>query len=52
VARVYERVGFVLEGTLRRDVFREGRYLDTLRMAILVDEWRAASGAAASGTDA
>jgi RimJ/RimL family protein N-acetyltransferase len=39
--RVYERVGFVYEGTLRRAVFREGRYLDVIRMAILADEWRA-----------
>jgi len=39
--RVYERVGFVHEGTLRRAVFREGRYLDVHRMAILADEWRA-----------
>ncbi|HEY5436625.1 MAG TPA: GNAT family protein [Candidatus Limnocylindrales bacterium] len=39
--RVYERVGFVLEGTLRRAVFREGRYLDVHRMAILADEWQA-----------
>jgi RimJ/RimL family protein N-acetyltransferase len=42
--RVYERVGFVHEGTLRRAVFREGRYLDVHRMAILADEWRAARG--------
>jgi diamine N-acetyltransferase len=39
--RVYERVGFVLEGTLRHAVFREGRYLDLHRMAILAEEWRA-----------
>jgi diamine N-acetyltransferase len=39
--RVYERVGFVLEGTLRRAVYRDGRYLDVARMAILADEWRA-----------
>jgi RimJ/RimL family protein N-acetyltransferase len=39
--RVYERVGFVHEGTLRRAVFREGRYVDVIRMAILRDEWRA-----------
>ena len=39
--RVYERVGFVHEGVLRRAVFREGRYADVHRMAILVDEWRA-----------
>jgi RimJ/RimL family protein N-acetyltransferase len=40
--RVYERVGFVHEGTLRHAVFREGRYLDVLHMSILADEWRAA----------
>jgi diamine N-acetyltransferase len=39
--RVYERVGFVREGVLRHAAFREGRYLDLDRMAILVDEWRA-----------
>ena len=39
--RVYERVGFVLEGTLRRAVFREGQYRDVHRMAILADEWQA-----------
>jgi diamine N-acetyltransferase len=44
--RVYERVGFVHEGTLRRAAFREGRYLDVIRMAILADEWRAQDGGA------
>jgi diamine N-acetyltransferase len=39
--RVYERVGFVHEGVLRHAVFREGRYIDVHRMAILADEWRA-----------
>jgi RimJ/RimL family protein N-acetyltransferase len=39
--RVYERGGFVHEGTLRRAIFREGRYQDVHRMAILADEWRA-----------
>lgn len=43
--RVYERVGFVHEGILRRAVFREGRYVDVHRMAILADEWRAAISA-------
>jgi len=43
--RVYERVGFVHEGILRRAVFREGRYVDVHRMAILADEWRAATSA-------
>jgi RimJ/RimL family protein N-acetyltransferase len=36
----YERVGFVVEGILRHETFREGRYLDVVRMAILADEWR------------
>jgi RimJ/RimL family protein N-acetyltransferase len=44
--RVYERAGFVYEGTLRRAAFREGRYLDVIRMAILADEWRAGATAA------
>ena len=39
--RIYERVGFALEGTLRRAAFREGRHVDVGRMAILADEWRA-----------
>lgn len=38
---VYERVGFVYEGTLRHAAFREGAYLDVVRMSILADEWRA-----------
>jgi RimJ/RimL family protein N-acetyltransferase len=38
---VYERVGFVYEGTLRHAIYREGRYLDVIRMSILADEWRA-----------
>ena len=45
--RVYERVGFVYEGTLRHAIFREGRYVDVVRMSILADEWRAV---AAPGT--
>lgn len=39
--RVYERVGFVAEGTFRHEMFREGRYLDVIRMSILRDEWLA-----------
>lgn len=38
---VYERVGFVHEGTLRRAAFREGVHRDVHRMAILAQEWRA-----------
>ncbi len=39
--RVYERIGFVHEGTLRHAIFREGAYLDVDRMSILANEWRA-----------
>ncbi len=38
--RVYQKVGFQIEGRLRQDTFRDGRYWDTLVMAVLRDEWR------------
>ena len=41
---VYERVGFVHEGTQRHAIFRHGRFADVHRMAILVDEWREREG--------
>jgi RimJ/RimL family protein N-acetyltransferase len=47
---VYERVGFVHEGTLRHGLFRGGRYHDVHRMAILRDEWSAANGQAGGST--
>ena len=37
--RVYEKLGFVHEGRLRQDTYRDGRYRDTLCMAILRPEW-------------
>lgn len=40
--RVYERVGFAHEGVLRHAIYREGRFADVHRMAILADDWRAA----------
>jgi diamine N-acetyltransferase len=40
---VYERVGFVHEGTLRRAFFRGGVHRDVHRMAILRDDWTAPS---------
>jgi ribosomal-protein-alanine N-acetyltransferase len=39
--RAYEKVGFKREGVLRQDCYREGRYWDTIVMAILRDEWEA-----------
>ncbi len=39
--RAYEKAGFTREGTMRESYFRNGRYYDTLIMAILNAEWRA-----------
>jgi diamine N-acetyltransferase len=39
--RVYERVGFQHEGVQRHAIFREGRFFDDHRMAILSGDWRA-----------
>lgn len=36
---VYERAGFVREGVRREAVFKGGRWIDLVHMAILVDEW-------------
>jgi UDP-4-amino-4,6-dideoxy-N-acetyl-beta-L-altrosamine N-acetyltransferase len=40
--RVYEKVGFRQEGCQREAVFKGGRYLDVLLMAILASEYRVA----------
>jgi len=37
--RSYEKAGFKLEGKLRDELFRNGRYYDILRMSILKDEY-------------
>ena len=37
--RVYEKVGFRLEGRSRQDILREGRRFDSLWMGILREEW-------------
>lgn len=42
--RLYEKVGFKLEGTLREDNFRDSQYKDTLVMAILDSEFKAKIG--------
>jgi RimJ/RimL family protein N-acetyltransferase len=41
--RLYERLGFVVEGRLRHAIWRDGRFIDVDRMAILADEWAATS---------
>jgi RimJ/RimL family protein N-acetyltransferase len=35
------RIGFQIEGRLRQDTFRDGRYWNTIVMAVLRDEWGA-----------
>lgn len=40
--RSYEKAGFVLEGTMREAVFRQGRYADIHIMSVLRSEWNAA----------
>jgi RimJ/RimL family protein N-acetyltransferase len=39
-ARVLEKAGFTLEGRLRRDTFRNRRWMDVLLFGILIEEWR------------
>jgi RimJ/RimL family protein N-acetyltransferase len=36
--RVYERLGFRPEGIHREDVYKEGRFVDVIRMSILARE--------------
>lgn len=35
----YEKIGFVREGVLREDVFRNGRYTDVIELGLLESEW-------------
>ena len=41
--RCYEKLGFVHEGVLRRNAFRDGEYVDAVAMSILRDEFVRAS---------
>jgi len=43
--RCYEKLGFVHEGRLRRQAYRDGEYVDWLMMSILRDEFMRASDA-------
>jgi RimJ/RimL family protein N-acetyltransferase len=38
--RAYEKAGFVREGVLRQEQFRNGRYYDVVRMGVLRDEYK------------
>jgi RimJ/RimL family protein N-acetyltransferase len=37
----YEKVGFVREGLLRQDHYRDGAYVDVVVMGLLREDWRA-----------
>ena len=37
--KAYEKAGYTVEGTLRDDLYRNGRYYDSIRMAILRPEY-------------
>jgi ribosomal-protein-alanine N-acetyltransferase len=37
--RVMEKNGFQFEGTLRRQVFKDGRWIDLWRLSLLKEEW-------------
>jgi diamine N-acetyltransferase len=38
--KAYEATGFIHEGVLRQEVYRNGNYLDVLIMAVLQTEWQ------------
>jgi len=47
--RTYEKVGFVSEGILREDAYREGRRIDVVRMGLLRGELAPPSGPSERG---
>jgi RimJ/RimL family protein N-acetyltransferase len=42
-AVIHERVGFVEEGRLRADAWREGRWVDRIILSLMADEWSGAT---------
>jgi RimJ/RimL family protein N-acetyltransferase len=44
--RIYERIGFVREGLLREDCYRDGKYWNTVLMAMLRSDWERSRAAA------
>lgn len=41
--KCYTKAGFVEEGTLRKEIYRNGKYYDAIRMSILLEEYNALS---------
>ena len=37
--KTYEAAGFIREGVLRQEIFKNGRYIDVIMMGILQNEW-------------
>ncbi|HUO87273.1 MAG TPA: UDP-4-amino-4,6-dideoxy-N-acetyl-beta-L-altrosamine N-acetyltransferase [Thermoanaerobaculia bacterium] len=44
VIRMHQKFGFVLEGVLRRHVWKDAQPMDVVTLAILADEWRQRHG--------
>lgn len=42
--KVYEKLGFVLEGRMREALWKEGRWWDLLYMGVLSREWAEKNG--------
>ncbi len=40
----YEKSGFVFEGKLRKEIYRNNKYYDAIRMSILKEEWERTRG--------
>lgn len=40
----YEKCGFKKEGVLRQEIFRNGKYYDTIVMGLLREEWETGTG--------
>lgn len=41
----YEKCGFIKEGVMRRELFRDGKYHDIVTMGVLREEWEKAQSA-------
>ncbi len=37
--KCYKKLGFIVEGTLRQELFRAGKYHDVIIMGLLREEW-------------
>ena len=38
--RVLEKVGFIREGVMRRSIFKDGQFTDSVLYALIINEWR------------